>query len=1330
MITVSTERVVRVTLGVAALAAALLLCLGGIAAAAAPAPAWKLLAVTGPSNLPIRQSSVQRLTVEAEGGTFTLKHQAEAEATPVVVEMTLGLTEGSATATVEAVSGAGTIESGDRVSKPFEYETTTILSCSSDCRTAGSTIELSAPAAATEAGVVRQIYTKELAVSANDFIPGEEVTHTAIETFPYEYFAPGTKVTATRPGFLTLSNPTSGYDKSELAIEVFTAFDPTQPLPFNASAKEIQDALQAMLGAGSVLVRGGPGGAAPSPYILDFSGAGGSGPLSDVHVSQLVADSTGLIGPAANATIFTTLSGGPGSGEIVVEPTNIGGARTQGLITLRIGPLPSSLRATAKAEGLGWTCPETSPGATIVCTSLAAIPGISPAEAVRLPIEVESLAETTESVKVEISGGGSRSDTFETPIEISSADAPYGTRAFWAGAYDSEGNLETQAGAHPYSAQTFFILNTIRAASGQIVPSGVVSDAEVQLPAGFSGNPLVTERCPQDQVAAENGYPLCNEEMKVGTFGPIVDFLWQGAGPAFSFPIYNNVPARGAAAEFSTKIISPIQSLLASVRSSEDFGVTITAPNIANFYKIFGSYAGLEGEPASAHGKAFLTNPTDCAEEAVHPPVTNLKMEAYELAGLPPTVSTVPIPPVTGCDKLHFTPSFALQPQTIAGSSPTGATADLHVPQESLTDPSQLAQPNLKKAVVTLPEGLQVNPSSANGLASCSEAQMGYEPGKSYPLNPTVFDEAPVTCPDASKIGTFRVKTPLLEEKNEAEQLNGTIYLAAQEANPFHSLIGLYLVVENARYGITLKLPGKVEPDPTTGQLTATFDDNPQVPFEDLTLNFRGGGPRSTLATPEVCGHYATTGSLEPWSAPESGPPAQISEAGFDVTTGCSSSAATRPFSPTLEAGTTGTQAGAYSPLVIKVGRKDGEQELRSLDFTLPKGLLGKLAGIPYCPDASIAAAEAVSGVAEEAAPSCPAASRIGSVDTAAGVGAEPFHVPGSVYLAGPYKGAPLSSVVITPAVAGPFDLGDVVVRAPLYVDPESAQITAKSDPIPTILKGIPLKVRQVSITLDRPDFTLNPTSCDPMSVTAQIAGSNGAAADPANRFQVGGCKSLKFKPKLKLSLQGSTKRTGFPAVKAVLTYPKQGAYANIARAQVNLPHSEFFEQDNLNKICTRPVLLEGKCPKKTIYGKAKAWTPLLDKPLEGPVYVVGGFGYKLPALVADLDGQIRVLLKGKVDSGPNHGIRNTFEAVPDAPVSRFVLELKGGKNYGLLINSENLCKKPQRAIARFTAQNGLVQQTKPLVENQCGKGGGKKKAKHKKGKGHAKGRPGHKQKR
>jgi hypothetical protein len=1302
--------------------AAILCCMGGVAQAATPA--WKLLAVTGPSNLPPKQSEVQRLTVEADGGTFTLGVSAKGKGTPVFLDANLSLTAGSPVATIESLTGSGKVEVGDRVTLPEEYGGSNIVSCSSDCETPGSTIELSQPASATVSGAPRQILTRELSGVTGSFQVGEEVKEVLNPEGegPIEYFPPGTKVTSvdTAAGTMTLSNPTTGeyatFEGTEYGPLMLTTGALTAPIAFDASAATVQGALSTALGTGSVTVSGGPNGEAATRYTIDFAGAGSNGPFANQNVSELGVDTSELAGATANANVFTTVPGGPGTGEIVVDPTNIGGAPSRGPVTLTIGPLPAGIRATSPGEGTegGWACTEAPGSATIRCILSLRIPALVPFQPVRVPIEVEPTTATSSSVPVQISGGGSEPDLFQLPIEVSATPAPLGARAFWAGAFDADGNLVTQAGGHAFSAQTFFVLNTVRSASGKIIPAGVVKNVDADLPPGFIGNPLVTPRCPQEQLAEGGGekLPLCNTAMKVGLFNPIVEGL-EGISEKFAFPIYNDVPPKGAAAEFTTKIVFPYQSLLGSVRSEEDFGVRVTAPNIPNFFKVYGSYAGLEGLPAGGQGKAFLTNPTDCAEEAQNPPVTNLRMETYELPGVVST-SSVPIPAVTGCDKLHFTPSFAFSPTDTQGSSPSGAVADLHVPQEALTDPNQLAQPSLKKAVVTLPEGLDVNPSSANGLEACSEAQVGYVGPGAMP-NPTRFNNNPVTCPDASKLGTFKVKSPLLEE-----ELEGIIYLAAQEENPFDSLIGLYLVVESERFGLTLKLPGEVTPDPVTHQLTATFDNNPQVPFEDLILNFRGGGPRATLATPEVCGTYKATGELTPWSAPESGPPAQIEEGGFTVNSGCSASPQARPFAPTLEAGTTGTQAGSYSPLVIKLARKDGEQEIKNLEFKLPQGLTGKLAGIPYCPDSAIDAAKTKSGKAEQASPSCPAASQIGTVDAGAGVGSEPIHVGGKVYLAGPYENAPLSSVVITPGVAGPFDLGNVVVRAPLYVNPETAEITAKSDPLPTSLKGITLKLRSVAINLDRSDFTLNPTSCEPMEVAATVGGSSGATAKPTNRFQVGGCNKLKFKPKLKISLKGATKRTGLPALKAVVTYPQQGAYANIRRAQVNLPGSEFLEQNNLNKTCTRPVLLEGKCPKTTIYGKAKAWTPLLDKPLEGPVYLVGGYGYKLPALVAELNGQIRILLKGKVDSGPNKGIRSTFEAVPDAPVSRFVLEMKGGKKYGLLINSENLCKKPQRGNAVFAAQNGLVDQTKPLIANDCGKKGkkhkgGKKKPAHKK---------------
>jgi hypothetical protein len=632
-----------------------------------------------------------------------------------------------------------------------------------------------------------------------------------------------------------------------------------------------------------------------------------------------------------------------------------------------------------------------------------------------------------------------------------------------------------------------------------------------------------------------------------------------------------------------------------------------------------------------------------------------------------------------------------------------------------------LATADLRDAVVKLPPGLTVNPSSANGLEGCTPAQIGLTtPVGTTPIHTTA---GPAECPDAAKVGTVEVDTPLLDHP-----LPGAVYIASPYDNAFESLLAIYITVDDPISGVVIKLAGDVEIGPE-GQLTTSFDENPQLPFEDFKLDFFDG-PRAALKTGSVCGEFATTSTLTPWSAPESGPPATPGD-GFKVRNqpgggSCPTSADQQPDHPSFEAGSESPVAGAYSPFVLRLSREDGTQQFSSLTVTPPPGLLGKLAGIPYCLDASLAAAAGKTGKEEQASSSCPSASEVGIVNVGAGAGPSPFYVQGHAYLAGPYKGAPLSLAIITPAVAGPYDLGTVVVRSALEIDPFTSQITVKSDQIPTELKGIPLDVRSIAVKMNRSDFTLNPTSCESLAVGGSLATTVGQAATLHNRFQVGGCKQLAFKPKLSISLKGSTKHTGHPALRAVLTYPKKGAYANIARAQVNLPHSEFIEQANLNKTCTKPVLLEGKCPKSTIYGKAKAWTPLLDKPLEGNVFLVGGFGYKLPALVAELNGQIRVLLKGKVDSGPNGGIRNTFEAVPDAPVEKFELNLKGGPKYSLLVNSENLCKKPQKAIARFTGQNGKVLQTKPVIANECRK---KSKGKKRKGKKPASREPGKKAK-
>ena len=687
---------------------------------------------------------------------------------------------------------------------------------------------------------------------------------------------------------------------------------------------------------------------------------------------------------------------------------------------MHLGPLPAGVTITDTPDGGGgWSCTNTTSEAT--CTATGTVAALGRAETIVMPVTVTTATPLQASVPVELSGGGAAfGDSYEMPLVVSAQEAPPGAAAFWAGAFDSDGSPDRQAGSHPFSALTYFVVNSVRTPVGQLAPSGLAKDIYVDIPPGFYGNPMVTERCPQSQIICTSA------DAAIGALAVSTGFGRAGEGGSFTTtPFNNDVPAYGAAAQFTTKIVSPLQTLLGSIRSEEDFGVQIFAPHAAStLNKLYKSYAVLEGAPKGAHGKAFLTLQSDCVEEAREQRSVSFRFDTWADPGeLPPRL----LAPAAGHGLREALPAPRLHPAPTStqGSAPVGADAHLHLPQAGLTDPASLAEPPLKRAVVKLPEGLDLNPSSANGLAACTEAQIGLKSTTGELPNPIRFDNAPVSCPDASKLGTVEATSPLLESP-----LNGTIYLARQEENPFGSLLAIYLVFESPRFGLTIKLAGKIEADPDTGQLTTTFDYNPQTAVEDLTLHFSGGGPRSELASPEVCGTHTTTGEWEPWSAPESGPAAQTSDS-FTVSGNCSASSGARPFAPSFEAGTTNPIAGAYSPLVVKVKRNDGEQELRRLDFTLPGGLAAKLAGMSYCSDADIATAQSKSGREEQAHPSCPASTRLGSVDAAAGVGSEPFHTAGDVYLAGRYKSAPISAVVITPAVAGPFDLGNVVIRNP-----------------------------------------------------------------------------------------------------------------------------------------------------------------------------------------------------------------------------------------------------------------------------------------------------------
>jgi len=910
------------------------------------------------------------------------------------------------------------------------------------------------------------------------------------------------------------------------------------------------------------------------------------------------------------------------------------------------------------------------------------------------------------------------------PMPAAQAAFGFAPGEFEAGAY-ARGTTspEPAAGTHP-DLSVGFRFNEVEGPYGAPVGDGSPKDITADLPPGFLGNPLAAAYCGEAQLVSQGeNANVCPVQSQVGVakfsfrapgeFGPLAgneeDELFEGGSA-----VYNLRPRPGTIAELAFNLPGGyVTHLVVKLRSNGDYGLQAVVTNLPASVSVIGARVTIWGDPAEHHpgpGEAFLANPTWCTGSAQVLRLTATSWQQPEVN----VGEEASLPPVTGCDGLRFgtagSPvSLDFKPGAEAGatppaSTPSGFEAHLSLPFDGSVDGR--AAPTLREAVVKLPEGVKISPAAAGGLDACSESQIGFV-GTEFPLpNPIHFTDAPAECPDSSKVGSVEVSTPVLDHP-----LKGSVFIAKQKENPFGSLFAIYVAVEDPQTGVIAKLPGEVQADPATGQLTATFTNLPQLPYTDLTMKFFGGA-RAALVTPSTCGTYTTEATLTPWSG---GAPVK-STSSFTVDGGpgggpCPSG----QFDPKLEAGTANPTAGSFSPFHLRLTRDDGTQQLSALTTELPPGLMARLAGVPYCADAALASIPTAegSGAAEVASPSCPAASQVGTVTVGAGAGPDPFYVrTGKAYLAGPYKGAPISLAVVTPAVAGPFDLGNVVVRVALQVDPETTRVSAVSDTLPTILDGVPLDLRDVRVDLDRDGFTLNPTNCEPMAIGASVAGTEGATAALSTPFQATGCAALGFRPKLSMRLKGATRRGGYPALHTVLTTtPGQ---ANISHVRVSLPHTEFLAQEHLRTICTRVQFAAHACPPGSVYGYARAFTPLLEQPLEGPVYLRSS-SHKLPDLIADLNGQVHVVLDGVVGS-VNKGISTSFEMVPDTPVSRFVLDITGGKK-GLLLNSANLCAHTSRATVKMDAQNGRFSDSRPVLARSCGKAGKKKAAGKKKGK-------------
>ncbi len=902
----------------------------------------------------------------------------------------------------------------------------------------------------------------------------------------------------------------------------------------------------------------------------------------------------------------------------------------------------------------------------------------------------------------------------------------YGIKAVSASTAPSEGGKDPdEAGGHP-DFTMFFELKTEHE-EGKQLPS-TTEKTSFALPPGLLGNPNAVKTCTAAQLVntdpeVKSNETGCPQDSQIGVSEV---YLFKNGSPShFLEPVYNMEPGPGEPARFGLFAEAYpifIDTELRSAGRNPDYGATAKLSGVSSYIPLLSANTTIWGVPADkSHDTQRLT-----AYEAVHaghPETATGKRESGEVPTpfmLNPTrcgvaqeikVTTVPyampslqaeatasLKPNTGCGSLEFKPDLSIEPTSEAAEAGTGLNVKLSFPTDGFKQTNLLGEAAQRKAEVVLPEGMSINPSQAEGLQACSEAAFERETATGAPNE---------GCPEAAKIGSATANSPLLDEPAE-----GSLYVAEPFKNPFNTLIAVYMVLRVPDRGVVVRLAGKVIPDPNTGQLVTTFDDIPQLPVSNFLLHFREGA-RSPLVTPSRCGTYTSTATFTSWSGKVA-----VEQPSFDVTRGANGASCPSgelPLHPDFVAGTINNAAGKYSPFSLRLSREDGEQEISRFSAQLPRGLVGKLAGVSFCPDAAIAAAKTKSGASEEASPSCPPGSELGHTLAGAGAGSALTYVPGKVYLAGPYQGALLSIVAITAAKVGPFDLGTVVVREALRVDPESAQVTIDptgSDPLPHIIAGIPTHLRDLRVYTDRPQFVLNPTSCKRMSVLATVFGPGPSFASPADDrpanvstpFQAADCAALAFKPKLKLSLRGGTHRGAHPSLKGVLTM-KPGE-AGIARTQIALPRSEFIENAHFKTICTRVQFAAGKvpgeaCPPGSIYGHAKATTPLLSEPLSGPVYLRSS-NHELPDMVIALNSKvINIDTAARIDSTRDGGIRATFSNVPDAPVSKVIISMRGAKK-GLIVNSTNVCKGRHLASADLGGQNGKTHSAQPELKAEC----------------------------
>jgi hypothetical protein len=1136
----------------------------------------------------------------------------------------------------------------------------------------------------------------------------------------------------------------------------FVLVDPATFTPaffkWDASAGEVQAGLEGLYGAGNVEVSGGPGDEeATKPYVVTFTGG-----LADRPVQPMLAEASEFFlscegATGANCThqaMLTETAKGQADGFIVATAVNVGETAIDGTASPvdLVDVLPAGLEVlSAEGNTKNGFSPALEPvecsvkaGRTVECSFAGKLPPFVQIE-VRIGVKLagaKSSSQSGENNRVSVSGGGAPPAEVAHPILVGGGATPFGVEDYALIPEEEGGAVDTQAGSHPFQLTTTFnvkqVLEPGDVELGEGEPAGLAKDLSFRLPAGLIGNPTAVPKCTLAQFNAIPPTPSTvtvkpNECPAASVIG-VANVTYNAAVPQVtemsngSFPIFNLEPGVGEPARFGFQPPGGAVLLDASVRTGEDYGVTVHVSNIpqtigflsntVTFWGVPGDHRhdairGLDclaqaAEDASGHAPCqalgethappFLSLPTSCSGRALE---TSVSASSWANPGS--SVSFSPeegerMPELDGCGLLPFSSEIRVTPDLQAGSTPTGLKVDVHVPQEEALNGEGLAPADVKNITVKLSDGLQLNPSAADGLSACTLQEIGYK-GENPTTHVQEFTPDEPSCPDSAKVATATLKLPILPV---GQNVTGFVYLASPQnfpagprENPFGSLVAMYLVAKDPVSGILVKLPGRVQLSPS-GQITATFENNPQAPFEDAEINFFGG-ERAPLATPPRCDSYTTEALFEPWTDTESSHHGLTSGAHFEILSGpdgasCTGRGTALPFGPSLTSQTTNINAGSFTPLVTTISREDGQQALQSVTLHYPPGISGILTGIPLC------------GETQANTGTCPEASQIGDTLVSVGVGGDPFTVTGGkAYLTGPYQGSPFGLSIVNPAKAGPFDLQEgrpVVVRARIDIDPSTAALTITTGSIPTVIEGFPLQVKHVNVNIDRPGFTFNPTSCSPAAITGTVSGSEGASTAVSVPFQVTNCAMLSFAPKFAVSTSGHTSKANGASLTVKLTYPNApfGTQANITRVKVDLPKQLPSRLTTLQKACTAAQfkLNPAGCPAASIVGHAKAITPLLPVPLQGPAYFVSNGGEAFPNLIIVLQGYgVTINLVG--DTFIKKGVTsNTFKTVPDSPVTSFELTLPQGK-YSALAANQNLCTSKLTMPTEFAAQNGLI---------------------------------------